>query len=220
MTDRPQKVTKLIVPLIVLAISQIYVTANSTQPTQNQGARTPAIPMIGRLEVHRGKTIRVDSTDAEDGYTILDGQMLETSSCVSATVHLLPVGSISNSSGGNPALNRVGQIDLATNTKALINYSAGKVQVTLVRGCVRERMSLTIDAIINAPDGSSTAATLPDTINRKRAEVCYPSNNNQEFTPLCVPPVVWIGGASAVATTAVIIGPRGENPSPELPSVP
>ncbi len=129
MTDRPHKVTRLIVPLVVLAISQIYVTANSTQSTQSQGVRTPAIPMIGRLEVHRGKTIRVDNNDAEDGYTILDGQMLETSSCVSASVYLLPVGFISTSPGGNPALNRVGQIDLATNTKALIFYLCFLVKV-------------------------------------------------------------------------------------------
>lgn len=222
MIRRRQLASRLIIPIVILSVSQIYVTADATfRDTQNQAVRTPAVPMVGRLEVHRGRTIRVDDNDAEDGHTILDGQVLETSDCVSATVHLLPVGFVSPSPNANPALNELGQVDLAANTKAIINYSAGTVKVTLVRGCARERMSSTVDATINMPDGSSVAATLPDTLNRKRAEVCYPSNKQEDFTPFCPPAILWIGGGGAAAATVVAaIALRGENPSPESPSAP
>jgi hypothetical protein len=221
MIRRRQLAIRLLIPIVVLSVSQIYVSADATfQDAKNQGVRTPAVPMVGRLEVHRGRTIRVDDNDAEDGHTILDGQVLETSDCVSATVHLLPVGFVSPNPKANPALIELGQIDLATNTKAIINYSAGTVKVTLVRGCARERMSSMIDATIIMPDGSSVAATLPDTFSRKRAEVCYPSNKREDFTPFCPAPIVWIGGGggAAVATVVAAIALRGENPSPESPS--
>lgn len=216
-----QLVSRLVVSILVLSVAQIYVSANATfQGTQNQSVGAPAVPMVGRLEVHRGRTIRVDDHDAEDGSTILDGQVLETSDCVSATVHLLPVGLSSTQPNANPTVNPLGQIDLATNTKAVIHYSAGKVNVTLIKGCARERMSSQTDATISLPNGTVTTAASPDTFNRKMTEVCYPSNKREAFTPVCVPPVVWIGGGGAVAATAVAIALRGENPSPESPSAP
>src|SRR5260370_6219043 len=136
---RRQNIIRSIVPLLVLSISQLYVQASLTTPNaESQNVSTSAVPMVGRLEVHGGQHIVVDNNDAESGSTILDGQTLETSNCKSATVHLLPVGIIGS-------VNEIGQVDLATNTKALINYSAGKVKVTMVRGCARVQMSAAIE---------------------------------------------------------------------------
>src|SRR5215467_6897863 len=109
------RATKAIVLLVSFFVSQLYVSASLTeQSTQAKRAPAAAVPMVGRLEVHGGKYIRVDDNDLESGSTILDGQMLETTKCKSATIHLLPVGVI------NPAVKEIGQIELATNTKALI----------------------------------------------------------------------------------------------------
>jgi hypothetical protein len=167
--------------------------------------------MIGRLEVHRGRHILVDNHDTESGQTILDGQTLKTSSCTSATVHLLTLGSTGI---------ELGQVDLASNTKAVINYSAGKVKITLETGCARVRVKPGLEGEILTPGGKTISATQPDTLDRKLAQVCYPQNNNQDFEPNCIPPVVWIlGGAAAAATTAVVVTRRGSNPSDTTPMI-
>src|SRR5207253_2414067 len=207
-----------VVPILVLSISQLYAQTSFTTPnTQSQNASTSAVPMVGRLEVYGGQHIVVDNNDVESGSTILDGQTLETSNCKSATVHLLPVGLIGS------AVNEIGQVELATNTKALINYSAGKVKVTLVRGCARVQMSAAIETTIVTPDGLSTPAVLRGTTDLKFAEVCFPSNEKRDYRPACVAPVVFfvLGGAAAV-TTIALVSPcaRGLDPSTNLPTGP
>jgi hypothetical protein len=206
-----QKVIRLVVPLLVFSISQVYIQASlSTGETQAQ-TQIPAAPMVGRLEVHGKKHILVDSNDAESGATILDGQTLETSNCASATVHLLPVGIVSG------AVNEFGDIELAANSKAVINYSAGKVKVTLIRGCARVQTSLALDATIDTPDGVAMPAMQRDP-DRKRAEVCYPTGNLQDFRPRCIPPIVWVLGAGAAGgTVAAVVAVRGSNPSQPAP---
>lgn len=215
MIRRRQKAIRFFVGFLVFSISQVYVSASLTTPgTQTQSAQTSATPMIGRLEVHGGKHILVDNEEAESGYTILDGQVLETSDCTSATVHLLPVTVISS-----PA-NDIGEVELATNTKALINYSAGKVKVTLVRGCSRVRMSQAIDTSIVNPDGSSMPATQRDPTDLKRAEVCFPSRENREYRPACVVPIVFgVAGATALITLALVPPcSSGQDTSPTTPT--
>jgi hypothetical protein len=217
---RRQKIIRTIVPLLVLSISQLYVQASFTTPnTQPQGTSTSASPMIGRLEVHRGDHIRVDDNDADEGSTILDGQTLETSDCKSASVHLLPVGV------NNPAVNELGEVELAANTKAVINYSAGKVKVTLIRGCARVQMTSAIAATIDTPDGLSTSAVQRGASDLKFAEICSPTNEKRDYRPTCVAPVVWgvVGGAGVVTALAIALSSscsRGSDPSSNLPTGP
>lgn len=197
------KVIRIVVPLLVFSISQFfYSQTRSTPPLQpQQDAATKAVPMIGRLEVHKGNHITVDDRDTETGTTFLDGQTIKTGDCKTATVHLLPVG-IANSEASE-----LGAVDLAANTSATINYSAGSVRVTLTRGCARVRISQAITATINTPDGISTAATQPEPPDRKTAEACYPSNAKKDYSPTCVAPVVWgvLGGAAAVTAVAAAL---------------
>jgi hypothetical protein len=210
MVLRKPKVIKLVVLLLVVCISQVYVQASLTTPsTPVQQPSTQAIPLIGRLEVHKGKHAQVDGNDADSGQTILDGQTIQTSACTSATVHLLTVGSPGT---------ELGQVDLAANTKAVIHYGAGKVTVTLESGCARARVQSGIAGSIETPDGKVTQAAQPDTLDRRRAEACYPQNNNQSYAPTCIPPVVWIlGAAGAAGAVVAAVAPRGANPSPDTP---
>lgn len=218
---RKEKAVRLILPLIIFSLVQVYVPASSNtqdtqSPTSTQDARITAVPLVGRLEVHRGKHIRVDNNDVESGATILDGQVLETSDCVSATVHLLPVGMI------GPTIVELGQVDIATNSKVLLNYSAGKVKVSIERGCARLRTVPVFEATITTPDGRIVQASGRDSLNRKAAEACHPSNENETYDPTCIPPIVWVvGGVGAAAgIIAVGVSPRGDNPSDTLPSSP
>ena len=216
---RQQRVIGSVLLLLGFFISQLYVSASlTTGSAQTQNPSTSAVPMVGRLEVHGGRHILVDNNDAESGSTILDGQTLETPDCKSATVHLLPVGVI------GPAVRDIGEIELATNTKAVVNYSAGKVKVTLVRGCARVKMSAAIETTtIDTPDGLSTPAVQRGTPDLRFAEVCFPSNEKRDYRPSCVAPVVWgVVGGLGVLTAIAAVSPcsHGLDPSTNLPTGP
>jgi hypothetical protein len=185
-----QKVIRSVVPLLVFSITQVYIQASLTTREAQAQNQSPA-PMVGRLEVHGKKQILVDSNGTESGATILDAQTLETSNCVSGTVHLLL------------SSNEIGEVELAADSKAVINYSTGKVKVTLMRGCARVTTALAIDATIDTPDGSSMPAAQRDTADRKRAEVCYPSGEKPNFTPSCGASAV---GNGAIGNVAIVVG--------------
>lgn len=212
------KVIALVLLVATLTLAQGTAPSNVLQPRisqSDQDARLSAVPLVGRLEVHRGRTVRVDNiADIEEGSTILDGQILETSDCTSATVHLLPVGMIA------PTIVEVARIDIASNSKVLINYSAGNIKVSIERGCARVRSVTAIRSAISTPDGKLLEASGRDSLNRHFAETCYPSDKRESFDPVCVPPIIWVvgGAGGAAAVTAVGVGSRGDNPSPESPS--
>ncbi len=215
---RRKEVVRSLVPLLVFSLSPLYMLVSlMARSTPAQTVPASPVPLIGRLEVHGGKHILVDGNEAESGFTILDGQTLESSDCTSATVHLLPVVP-------STTTNEIGQVELATNTKAVVNYSAGKVNVRLVKGCARVRIAREIEATIGLPDGSLTSATQSDTPDRKRAEICFPSGEKRDFRPSCIAPVVYgvIAGAAAALTTLAVVLPcsRGEDTSPDTPSGP
>lgn len=217
MTFKHRKVTSFVLSLLVFSISLIHFPV-SLQSTQAQGVPTAPVPMVGRLEVHGGKHILVDKSQAESGFTILDGQLLETSDCTSATIHLLPVVMIGS------VVNEIGQIELATNTKAVINYSAGKVRVNLERGCSRLGIASTIDTTINTPDGAAMPATQQVGSDLKRAEVCFPANERRDYRPACIAPIVFGVGAAAAAglITLALVVPcnRGQDTSLTAPTGP
>ena len=215
MTSRHQQRIRLVIAILVFSITLIYVPLN-LRTTLAQGVPTAAVPMIGRLEVHQGRHIKVDQNDAESGYTILDGQVLETSECTTASVHLLPVTIVT------PVISEIGQVDLATNTKAVINYTAGKVKVMLERGCARVRMAPPIDTTIDTPDGHSMPATQRVASDLKRAEVCYPSDRREDYRPACVVPIIFgVGGATTLITLALVTPcNRGQDTSPTGPPGP
>ena len=216
MTQR-LKILVLVLLVATLTLGQGTAPPSASQPQDSQTDRDrvlAAVPLVGRLEVHRGKTAKVDNADLEEGSTILDGQTIETSDCTSATVHLLPVGMIA------PTIVEVGQIDIASNSKVLIKYSAGNITATIERGCARVRSVTAINSAISTPDGKLLQATGRDSLNRASAETCYPSDKTESFEPTCVPPIVWVvgGAGAAAAVTAVAIAPRGDDPSPDSPT--
>lgn len=211
------KVIALILLVATLTLGQGTLPSNIPQQQisqSDQDARISAVPLVGRLEVHRGRTARVDNIDVEEGSTILDGQTIETSECTSATVRLFPVGMIA------PTIVELGQIDIASNSKVLINYSAGNIKGTIVHGCARVRTVTVINSAISTPDGKLFPASGRDSRNRKMAEACYPSDRYESYEPVCILPIVWVvgGAGAAAAVTAVAITPRGDNPSAELPT--
>lgn len=217
MTQR-LKVIGLVLLVVTLTLGQGTVPSAQpapARPTDDQ--RLAAVPLVGRLEVHRGRTARVDNVDLEEGSTILDGQTVETSDCTSATVHLLPVGLIA------PTILEVGQIDIAANSKVIVNYSAGTIKATIERGCARVRNASAISSSVVTLDGKVFQATARDNSNQVSADSCYPSNRTESYEPTCVPPIVWVvggAGAATIGVVGVIAGTRGTDPSNDTPGGP
>jgi hypothetical protein len=202
MNPGAQRAVKVVALLLAFAAIQFYVLASS-EKTQTPNQTKAAPQGMGLLSTTHDNDILVDNNKQHTGATILDGARIETRDCVSASVRWGP-------------LNRV---DLGTNTIATIHYSYGKIKVNLERGCARVKVQLSVDGVIETQDGKMIPITQPEALDRKRGEVCYPANNNQDYNPHCVPPVVWIfgGGGAAAGTVAAAIALRGQNPSPGSP---
>jgi hypothetical protein len=220
MTRGKQKVIKALALLLAFSTQGFYTQASYLSQTAFAAASTAAMPQtptVGLLSTTGNRNILVNKSDASTGATILDGAMLETSDCVSAVVRIWPVGAVQSEA------NEIGRVELASNTAAVVNYTGDKISVTLTRGCATVHTRQNVEGVINTPDGKSTPVTQPDTLDRKRAEACYPSNSKRDYLPHCmaVPPLVFIlGGAGAAAVvTAVVVSSRGENPSDTTPIV-
>lgn len=181
MMPKNQKITKAVALFLAISISQLYVQVSATA----QDPATPAPQTLGKLFTSGNRDILVNKQEASTGATILDGALLETPDCVTATVRIGPLD----------------EVNLATNTIAVINYSSGKVNVTLKQGCARVRVQQGVDGLILTPDGKTTPADQPNSKDRRLAEVCYLATGvKSEFHPFCKGlPVLYIGGLVGAA---------------------
>jgi hypothetical protein len=219
MTRAKRKVIKALALLLAFSTQGFYVGAGfQAQPVFAADSPLATQAQIaGILSTTGNRNIQVNKNDASTGATILDGALLETSDCVSAVVRIWPVGAVQNET------NEIGRIEISNNSAATVNYSADRIIVTLTRGCTRVLTRQNVEGVINTPDGKATPVTQPDSLNRKRAEACYPSNTKGDYIPHClaVPPLVFIlgGAGAAAAVAAVVVSSRGDNPSPETPFV-
>ncbi len=221
MIPRQQNVVKIVALFLAFSISQFCVHLSlAAAGLESQSAASSTSQVAGKLETHGKRHIKIDNIETETGATIVDGATLETSDCVSATVHLEMLG--------------LGEVELATNTIATVSYSKteNKVKVILKRGCVRISVYQNIEATIETPDGNSTPV-LPDNLDRKRAEVCFPTNEERNFRPYCAtvvgtvfwPYVVGVLGGGGLLAALVLASPsspceRGINPSDSTPTGP
>jgi hypothetical protein len=117
---------------------------------------------------------------------------------------------------------------LASNTVVVINFSDGRVRVTLKQGCVRVLAGEGTEGAVETPDGKLVTATQLDATDRKRAEVCYPDGSRSDFSPTCkaaggvpLPWIVGLGLGSLGGVLALVAvsgsGAAGENPSDTAP---
>jgi hypothetical protein len=190
--------------VLLFSVVQFYVQASAEKSISLVPENTTAAsPVVALLSTTGNRNIRVDGKEVNTGGTILDGAKLETGDCVGATVRW-------------GSLNRV---DLPVNTVAFIHYGKGKLKVTLERGCARVKSREGLAVLIETPE-VKTIAQESEGSNRSSAEVCYPVNNSQSYSPNCGAPVVWFfGGGGAVGTIAVTVALRGDAAGPSTPSL-
>lgn len=189
---KKQKVVKAVALFLAFSTFQLYAQVGAMagpDVEQGQDSATSAPQNVGKLSTSGNKNILVDKNEANTGATILSGATLETPDCVTATVRMGPLD----------------EVNLGTNTIAVVEYSESRVRVVLKQGCARLRVGPNVEGVIETPDGKSTPVTQPDTSNRRLAEVCYlPSGIKSEFYPICgIPPLVMGGIVGGIVAGVV-----------------
>ncbi|HEX8096551.1 MAG TPA: hypothetical protein VF507_00885 [Pyrinomonadaceae bacterium] len=95
--------------------------------------------VVARLTTRGNQPITVNGASAATGTTLLTGSTIETPDSVGATIDLGPLGTL----------------DLAPNTAVKVDYSGGKVRVTLIRGCLILRGKKNADASVETAQGTA-----------------------------------------------------------------
>jgi hypothetical protein len=190
---------------LVLAVTHLCLNAELVRAASAtliaSVARQGAIQ--GRLTTRGNKPVTVNGNSAKSGETIFSGQSIQTPEGIGATVNL-------------PGL---GRVDLAPNTNVTLAFEAGKINVTLISGCV----VLTADKGTTGTlaEGDSTRQTDPakggtiDTCGAKPAGAIVPGAGGIS-TVGKVGLIVAAAGATAAAV-ALIPCRRSANPSLSTP---
>jgi hypothetical protein len=204
MNSLKNRIVKATAVALVLAVAHLCLNAELVRA---QAARliagvAPQTAVQGRLTTKGNNPVTVNGNSARSGETIFSGQSIQTPDGVGATVSL-------------PGL---GRVEMAPNTSITLTFESGKINVTLVYGCV----VLTADKGTTGTlvEGNSTRRTDPDkggtidTCNKKPAGATVPAGGISTVGKVGL--FVAAAGAAAAAL-ALIPCRRGANPSPGDP---
>jgi hypothetical protein len=200
------RIVKATAVILVIAVVHLCVSA---ELVRNASARLIASvvrqgAIQGRLTTRGNKPVTVSGNSARSGETIFSGQSIQTPDGVGATVNLPGFGSV----------------ELAPNTSITLSFEAGKIEVTLVYGCVvLTAYKGTTGTLV---EGNSTRRTDPatggklDTCGSKPAGAAVPAATGGISTIGKVGLIVAAAGATAVAVSLIPCR-RSSNPSPSAP---
>jgi len=167
-----RKALKSVALLLIFCVAQLYVQVNlAAGPIPAAGSiPMPAQGPVGKLVVRGNQPVLVNGNAASDGSSIMAGATLETGDQTSAVIDL---GSL-------------GTIELAPNTKAIIDYSNGQIKVKLISGCAIVHSKKGTDSDIATDQGSAAHS---NSSHAGLLNVCFP--------PGATSPVVNSTGAEA-----------------------
>jgi hypothetical protein len=211
---------KAIALLIVLSFLQLYVVSALAAPMLSTETAMPPVPpqaITARLTTRGNQPVMVNGNSANTGATILSGATIETGDGVGATINLGPLGTI----------------EIAPNSKVLVEFSNGRIKVTIIQGCAIVRNKKGTVAEVYTDKGLATS----NDANQKQAgvlDVCYPSGapspivNQGAAANAGAGAGAAGGGLSKGALTALLLGGaaaigipvalhRGDNPSSMRP---
>ncbi len=143
MISKSRNILKLVALLTAVCVMQIYVfaeTTNSSMLTAPGAATSPQAS--GTLRTTGAQPITVNGNSVTPGTTILSGSTIETPAGVGATINLGSLGSV----------------DLAPNTKVVLEFSNGQIKVNLTQGCLILRYKSGVYAEIDNAQGKLTAS--------------------------------------------------------------
>jgi hypothetical protein len=163
---------------LALAVTHVCVSAELVRAASSSLVAKVASPqggVKGRLTTRGNNPVTVDGNPAKTGETIFSGQSISTLEAVGATVNL-------------PGL---GRVDIAPNTGLTLSFEDGKINVTLVSGCLVLTANKGVAGSVEA--GGSTQRTPGE--EGGTIDVCT-------STPPGGAPVVGQGAASAAGAGA------------------
>ena len=227
MTLRRRKAFKSTALFLVFSLIQLYVQISFGAPGEPSAFPSPQRQIVGRLITRGNQPITVNGASVTTGGVITTSTTIETPDGVGATVDLGPLGTL----------------DLAPNTVVQLDFSEGRVKVTLKRGCALLRTKKGTEGSIETSQG---VADQTDKNRRKPLGVCFPPGaaaptvSVQAATSAGVGAGVGAGAAAAgggglfgmgtAATVAIVAGVgsaiaipiivhnnRGNNPSGSTP---
>lgn len=159
-----QKAVQALALLLVFSLTQVYVHATLAGPALAKTfASTTTLPpqATGKLVTRGNQSILVNGTNASTGASILTGATIETGDGVGATINLGPLGSV----------------DLAPNTKLVLQYDNGGIKLRLLVGCTvlrnkkgKKAEIATEQGVAIQDEGSTSSAQGGVPI-----DVCYPA---------------------------------------------
>ena len=146
MNVRYKRLTTGITVLLMFSIAQVYVAVSfAGADTRPRRAVTSTLDPTGILVTSGKQAILVNGNNAVTDATILSGASIESPQGVSATVNL----------------GRLGRLDLAPATTLRLDFSAGKIKVTLFKGCVILLTRRNTTGTIETPKGGVVGTTDP-----------------------------------------------------------
>jgi hypothetical protein len=205
MDSLKNRIVKATAVALVLAVTHLCLSAElvRAQAARLIASVAPQGAVQGRLTTKGNNPITVNGNIAQSGETIFSGQSIQTPSGVGATIDL-------------PGL---GRVEMAPSTNITLTFEAGKINVTLISGCVILTANRGTTGTLR--QGDSTRQTDPakggtiDTCNATPAGATVPTFGGIST----VGKVGLIVAAAGAAATALILIPcrRGANPSPGDP---
>jgi hypothetical protein len=204
MNSLKSRIVKTTAFVLVLAVAHLCVNAElvRAQAARLIASVAPQAALQGRLTTKGDNPVNVNGNAARSGETIFSGQSIQTPAGVSATVNL-------------PGL---GRVDMATSTNITLSFESGKINVTLISGCVVLTANKGTTGTLE--QGGSTRQTDPakggtiDTCDSKTAGAAAPSGGLSTLGKVGL----FTAAAGAVATALILIPcRRGANPSPGTP---
>lgn len=209
--------------LTAICLMQVYVFAGATDSlTLPASTLTPSPQTGGTLRTTGSQPITVNGNSVRPGTTILSGSTLETGAGIGATI----------------GLGSLGSVELAPNTKAVLDFSGQQIKVTVTEGCLIVRYQRGVYAEIDTAQGK-VAASDPQPATAGALDVCQPAGSPSAIVnqgaaanagagtgagAAAAAPAgvngtvlaVLLGGAGA-GIAAISLGTRGGNPSPSTP---
>lgn len=195
---RRRKAINALALFLIFAVALVFTQVNFAGPSVKVNEASALPPqggqLTGKLITTNNQPVTVNGASLDPGGTILSGATIEVPDGVGATIDLGPLG----------------QIDLGPNTVVQIEFTDGKINVKVIRGC----------AVVKNKQGTASEITT------EKGVVGGNGSSRDGVANFCYLPG---GGGIGTTGTAAIIGggalagviyyavTRGDNPSNSTP---
>lgn len=203
MTQPLSRTLRTVALFLIFSILPIGVQADlvTRYADADQGETKQAGQIMGKLSIRGDKPVLVNGVDTKSGNTIFSGAQIQTPLNTSARIQLPSIGTL----------------DVAVDTNLKLTFSAGNVEVVVIKGCVKLTTLKGVNGSVQIPQG---AVERTDSTKESTIEICTSDRSAGAYIPagglIGLGTAAAIGGAGAGAT-AFILATRGADPSPITP---